>query len=361
VSLARPAAGPNGAMTFEDWRDTPACDVEALYDLEGRRWLDRLGWDMAPSWRIVENARLAGHLPGLVARRPDGRPAGWVFYLLHEGILQIGGLAGDTAAAVRRLLERTLQSPEAGLARGFSGFLFPASPSLQSALERQRFLLARHLYLARLLGADGPDPEAAPADLRLRPLAEAEPANIVRLFARAYAGRPEARCFAPDGRLEQWAHYLGQILGSPAVGRYLASASFAIEDGPERKPVGAIVTTSLSAGTAHIAQVVVDPGCRRSGLGRWLLGAARDAARSAGHDRLTLLVAESNEPARALYAREGFEHTAHFLFATRPILARRSIGAPGRRGAGNWQPAAESEPAGEPLAVSGESRRTSPQ
>lgn len=357
MTLARPATGPSGALTFEDWRDTPASDVEALYDLEGRRWLDQLGWDMAPSWRIVEEARRAGHVPGLVARRPDGQPAGWAFYLLHEGTLQIGGLVGDTAAAVRRLLERTLQSPEAGLARGFSGFLFPASPSLQSALERQRFLLARHLYLARPLGAGDAEAEAGPADLRLRPLADAEPANIVRLFARAYAGRPEARCFAPDGRLDQWAHYLGQILGSPAVGRYLPDASFVVEDGADRRALGAIVTTSLSTGTAHIAQVVVDPGCRRSGVGRWLLGSARDAARSAGHDRLSLLVAESNEPARALYARDGFEPTAHFLFATRPVLARRSSLA--QKGAASSRHTPQQpESAAARFAAVGESRRT---
>jgi ribosomal protein S18 acetylase RimI-like enzyme len=312
-------------MNFDDWRDTPAPDLVPLYEAENRRWLDVLDWDLAPSWQIVEEARAAGRVPGLVARHADGRLTGWAFYVLHDGFLQIGGIAGDTAAAVRGLLERILESPEAGLARGFSCFLFPASPSLQSALGRQRFLLRRHLYLSREFDPRvAPTASALPADLHLRPLSRADLPDIVRLLARSYAGRPEARCFAPDARLDQWAHYVGQLLGTPAVGRYLPAASFVIErrDGPH--PVGVVVTTSLSRRAAHIAQVVVDPGCRQSGLGRILVDAACNAAGEAGHARTTLLVAECNEAARTLYERVGFKQVAHFLYASRPTLARRA-------------------------------------
>jgi ribosomal protein S18 acetylase RimI-like enzyme len=312
-------------MTFDDWRDARPELLAPLYEAEGARWLSALGWDLAPSWQIVEAARQAGRLPGLVARDGEGAVAGWAFYLLHEGVLQIGGLSGQTASTVRGVLERILQSTEAALARGFSGFLFPASPSVQSALERQRFLLSRHLYLSRPLAAAGEsDLPALPAGARLVPFDRLDPADVVRLLARAYAGRPEARCFAPDGRLDQWAHYVGQLLGTPAVGRYLPSASFVVEARETGQPVAVVVTTSLSAGTAHIAQVVADPTWRRSGLGRSLLSAAASAAAAAGHERLTLLVAESNEAARALYARCGFEQTAHFLYASRPALARRA-------------------------------------
>jgi ribosomal protein S18 acetylase RimI-like enzyme len=311
-------------MKFEDWRDASAEQVAPLYGSESLRWLSALGWDLAPSWRIVEEARIAGRLPGLIVRRAGGTPIGWAFYLLHEGTLQIGGLVGDTAAAVRGLLGRILQSPEAGLARGFSCFLFPASPSLQSALERHRFFVARHLYLSRPLGeGDAGAVDALPGDLRMRPLGEADPADVVRLLARAYAGRPEARCFAPDARLEQWAHYVGQLLGTPAVGRYLPAASFVVEQKERLHPLAVIITTSLSPATAHIAQIVVDPGTRRSGLGQRLVQQACASARSAGHERMTLIVAESNGPASTLYFKNGFETAAHFLYATRPVLSRR--------------------------------------
>jgi ribosomal protein S18 acetylase RimI-like enzyme len=310
-------------VIFEDWRDVPAGDLAALYAVEGARWLSALGWDQEPSWRIVEDARLAGRLPGLVARHRNLRPAGWAFYLLHDGILQIGGLVGETAGTVRALLERVLQSPEARFARGFSCFLFPASPSLQVALERQRFGVSRHLYLARPLDGGGEAPEGFPAGVNPSPLGRVDLADVVRLFARAYAGRPEARCFAPDGRLEQWAHYVGQLLGTPAIGRYLPDASFVALAPGGSQPQAVVVTTAISPGTAHIAQVVVDPACRRSGLARSLLALAAAAARDAGHEQLTLLVSEANESARALYARLGFQETTHFLHASRPTLARR--------------------------------------
>lgn len=321
-------------MTFEDWRDIPPADLAPLYQAESRRWHETLGWDLAPSWAIVEEARQAGRVPGLVARNGHTVPIGWAFYVLHEGVLQVGGLVGESAAAVRGLLDRILQSPEARLARGFTGFLFPGSASVQSALERQRFLLTRHLYLERALTeadaavtvGDGADaaPAAASGHVRVLPFAQADPADVVRLMARAYAGRPEARCFAPDGRLEQWAHYVGQLLAMPAIGVYLPSASFVVKDDGGRL-LGTIVTTSLSRGTAHIAQVVVHPDCRRAGLARRLVDAACGASQAAGHSRVTLLVAESNEPARTLYARLGFAPSAHFLYATRPALARRVI------------------------------------
>jgi ribosomal protein S18 acetylase RimI-like enzyme len=52
--------------------------------------------------------------------------------------------------------------------------------------------------------------------------------------------------------------------------------------------------------------------------------AGRVAAR--GAHRLTLLVAESNEPARALYGRLGFAHKASFVFSSRDRITRASAG-----------------------------------
>ena len=323
-------------MLIQDWRDADAADVEPLYDAELVRWRGALGWDLAPSWGIVEAGRRDGRVPGVIARQQGSRTVGWAYYLLHEGTLQIGGMTAASASVLRHLLERILQSSEARLARGFSCFLFPASSSLQSALERQRFELNRHLYMARqLTDADTAGPGDLPADLRLRPLTQVDPVEIVRLMARAYAGRPEARAFAPDARLEQWAHYVGQLLTTPAIGRYLPGASFAIERRGSAVPAAAVIATSLSADTAHIAQVVVDPACRRFGLARALLQAACGVARAGGHDQMTLLVAESNEPAWTLYGRIGFARAAHFLYGSRPPLSRRPLGsADARTGSG---------------------------
>jgi ribosomal protein S18 acetylase RimI-like enzyme len=314
-------------MTLQDWRDLGPGELDGAYDAECRRYRGALAWDLEASCRIIEDARRAGRLPGLVVRDGRGAIAGWTYFIVHEGVLQIGGLVANSAARVRRMLDRVLQSPEATYARALTAFVFPASSSLQAAFERQRFGVERHAYLSRPIAA-GPAAETvrkglAPA-FRLRPLTEVDPAEVVRLTARAYAGMAETRCFAPDGRLDQWAHYLGQLLATPACGRYLPGGSFAVERRETRDLAGAVITTALARETAHIAQIVVDPSHRRAGLAAELVAAALESARLDGYADLSLIVAEANAPARSLYARLGFAETASFIFASRGALTRRA-------------------------------------
>jgi ribosomal protein S18 acetylase RimI-like enzyme len=318
-------------MTFEDWRDVDPREVEPLYAAECERYRRILSWDYEPSSRIIEDARRAGRLPGLVLRSTNGSIAGWSFYMIHEGVLQIGGLVADSAARLRRLIDRVLQSPEAAYARGLSAFVFPVSSSLQSAFERQRFSVERHPYLSRSIVGEscaGCGGEEKAGEYRRRRLMEVDPADIVRVTARAYAGVPEARCFAADGRLDQWAHYLGQLLATPACGRYLPDVSFAIERRESRQLVGAVIATAVAPDTAHIAQIVVDPSCRRAGLANGLIDSVITAARDAGYSRLSLIVSESNIPAGRLYARLGFEETASFIYASRGAPTRRATPPP---------------------------------
>jgi ribosomal protein S18 acetylase RimI-like enzyme len=314
-------------MTLEDWRDVDPHELEPLYAAECERYRSTLGWDYGDSCRIIEEARRAGRLPGLVSRAPGGAIGGWTYFIVHEGVLQIGGLVADSASRLRRMLDRVLQSPEAAYARSLTAFVYPVTPSLQAAFERQRFAVDRHPYLSRALGAARGAESAvrglAP-EYRLRRLAEVDPADVVRLMARSYTGLSEARCFAADGRLEQWAHYLGQLLATPACGRYLAEASLAVEQRDTRALVGAVVTTAISSDTAHIAQIVVDPSCRRAGVAAELVESVVDQAGEDGYSSLSLIVAEANTPARRLYARLGFTQSASFLYASRAALSRRA-------------------------------------
>ena len=308
-------------MRFEDWRDAEASVLRELYEVERARWQEGLSWDFEASIRVIEEARAAGRLPGVLVRDREGRVAGWAYFIVHEGILQIGGMVGQTASVVRHLLDRVLEAPEAARARSLSAFLYPVSDSVRIAFERRRFAVQAHPYLSTPL-AERPAPTVADG-LVCRRIQQVEPADVVRLFARAYAGSPEARCFAPDGRLDQWAQYLGQLLSTPGCGSYCPPASFGLVRQDDHRLVGAVITTSLSNTTAHIAQVVVDPSAQRMGIARTLVGLASVAARGAGHTTLSLIVAESNQPARALYANLGFTERASFLYASRPALTRR--------------------------------------
>jgi GNAT superfamily N-acetyltransferase len=60
-----------------------------------------------------------------------------------------------------------------------------------------------------------------------------------------------------------------------------------------------------------LEDLFVDPGARRSGLGRALVGAAIECARARDCRRIELDTAETNEAALALYGSAGFDNDAY--------------------------------------------------
>lgn len=311
-------------ITCEDWRDAPPDVVASLFDAECARWYDSLGWDYRPSCRLLDAARRKGRLSGLLARDDRGDVVGWTYFLLNQETLQIGNLVGKDAAAVRRLLRAVAHAPEARKARRLWCFLYPNLPAVESTLVRIRFAIERHAYLQRpLCGEPAVAASRRPSENReyvLRGWAPQLIPNLARLFARAYQGMPEARCFAPDGHGEQWTTYVGHLVQTPACGRFEGALSLLAET-PAGELAGAVLVTTLADRTAHIAQMAVAVEHRKQGLGDRLVRSVCERAREARYDRVTLLVAESNDPARRLYRRLGFESAARFLFAERDARA----------------------------------------
>lgn len=305
-------------MTLVDWRDVPSEVVQPLLLAERRHALDTLHWDLSPSLKAVELARQRGDLAGLLLYDAKGRPVGWAFYLLANRLLQIGGLSAPTAGGLRMLLDRVLESPEAQLAHGVSCFLEAKSRSLTSALTRLRFDIQRHVYLEATLTTPWP---SASTLTEARPLELGDAPALVRLLAKGYAGERVAQTFAPNARMDEWAHYAGQLLNGPAVGTWRPDQSFAVTL-PEGQLAAAVVTTEIARGIAHIAQIIVDPAFRRKGLARRLLLTAAAAATTQGAKRLTLMVGETNSRARALYDGLGFAERGVFIHATRGPVPR---------------------------------------
>jgi ribosomal protein S18 acetylase RimI-like enzyme len=303
-------------MTIEDWRDADPAVVRGLFAVEETRWRTSLRWETDASWRILEEGRLQGHVPGWILRSRTGEVQGWTYYLLHDGELQIGGMVASRATVMRTLLDRVLDSPEASLASSVSALVFPASTSLLSALSRRRFAVRRSLYLSKPLAADR-GPLAVPGGLRLRTFAEHDLFPAARLLAAAYAGTTGAECFAPHGRLDEWARYLRQMMETPACGQWRADASLVADEPGRPGLLGLVLTTGLSAGTAHIAQIAVDRSVRGMGLGEALMAHASARARETGDDCMTLMVDEGNAAARRLYARDGFTECSSFVYARR--------------------------------------------
>jgi hypothetical protein len=315
-------------MNTRDWRTAPATDIRPLFDDERSRWQEQLSWDMTPTLALLESSRLRGDVPGLIAYE-NGTPAGWAFYVPYDGVLQIGALSGHNTAVVRQLLDEVMDSPEAGLTQSVSCFVHPASPAVSSAFARRRFDVARQLYLSRDLTEDDLAEPTGPADATIvcGGWRADDAADCVRLLSRAYAGTRAGTCFAPKGRIDQWVHYLRQLLTTPTCGVVLPAASRILRGGSPRQPIGFVLTTTIAAGTAHIAQLVIEPSWRGQRLGERLLRAAFRSAREAGQERVTLIVDEGNAAAVALYKRVGFKYLSEFVYASRPMPTRKRLKA----------------------------------
>jgi len=88
--------------------------------------------------------------------------------------------------------------------------------------------------------------------------------------------------------------------------------------GESSRGVDAVVlATRLSPGTAHLAQVAVEPAAQRSGRGRLILSSALANLRAARYARATLLVSAANGAANGLYDQMGFVEAARFIAAVR--------------------------------------------
>ena len=308
----------SGTWRCEDWRDAEPAALAHLYRSECRRWQESIGWDFEPSCAIIEAARRAGTLPGLLVRGRNGRIAGWSFFVFHDDRLQIGGLAADGDSSRRALLRAALASPDAARAVEVSCYLYPQSPALRRVLEQEQFAVEPHHYMTADLAAPaGAEAASWPAGCTLRPFADGDAGDVVDLVGRAYGGSHEARCYAPDLRREQWAHYVGGLMQTGACGRYLPTASFALRNG-EGQPVAAILMTHIGERTAHLAQVVVDPRWRGRALASRLILESDRVLAGSGYRRVTLLVADGNQGARRLYRALGFRDAQTFVHAVRP-------------------------------------------
>jgi ribosomal protein S18 acetylase RimI-like enzyme len=306
-------------MPCEDWRSVAAGDIEPLYALERDRWLRDLAWDTAATWASVEQGRRAGRLPGFVHRGAGHGVSGWCFISVERGTAHVGLVDGDRADVVRELVDHVLDAPETAYTRRYQAFLYPRTPAVAVALQRRRFAIAPQLLLTRATSGARTGGTLAPPG---PPWRTEEVGGLVRLLARAYAGTPLSEAFAPEGRLEEWVAYVGQVLGAPACGTLVPRASIVVPGGSADRPLGAILTTEIARGAWHIVQVATDPQLRRRGLARRLVEFVCASAAEAGAREVTLVVDERNAAARALYDGLGFTLRGELLLASRGRVTR---------------------------------------
>lgn len=293
----------------KDWRTRAGAEVEPLVSAEARAWLRQLHWDVSDAWHVIEPARQAGQLPGFLVVNDTDRALGWTAYLRHGGSLQVMAVVAPHRQATQALVDAILSSSEAASTDVAIVCVRDGSPGLADALAGHGFQVEPYRYLSMALWDFGESTDG------LRSWNEHEDA-AARLCARAYDNTAGVRAFAPHGTPEEWREYVGHLRKGPGCGWFTPEFSFVAPSGDGRELEGLIMVTDLGPGTAHVAQLAVDPATRGRGLARRLVRAALGRA-SATFDRATLLVSSTNAPAVALYESMGFEEIATFTVATR--------------------------------------------
>lgn len=313
-------------MTLVDWRSRPAAELAACYDVERASWATRFDWETAENWRQVEQARVAGTLPGFVVLA-DGRPQAWSFFLRHRQTLQIGGLSLCTpdramsAGLLNDSLDAILASPDAAATDDAMTFTPDVGDGLVPALQARGFQLQRFAYLSRPL---------EPARVEATDLQSFHAGRLIamsELLARAYPGARADRPFAPSGEPGEWIEYTAQLVTQTGCGTLLPWASV-VEEDPARpgRLIGGILATRIGGQSAHLAQVAVDPAFQGQGKALRLLRASLARLADRGYTRVSLLVAVENLRAVALYERLGFAARGAFASAWR-AQPRRSTSA----------------------------------
>jgi ribosomal protein S18 acetylase RimI-like enzyme len=300
-------------MIVRDWREASRDLLAPVYESERRRWLRELRWDAAPIWREVEQARTTWGLPGVLALDDAGQVCGTAFYVCQDQRLEIGGLSADRGEATRALVDAVLEAAYERRARLVRALLFDAAPGLAALLAERGFTTERHLYLSLSIAYaqnSGSGPQA------FEPWRADDVPEAAALFRRAYDPATGA-LFAPGHGQADWERYTRNLIDYAACGVFNAATTRVLREGGRIQ--AAALVTDIAPGVAHIVQLAVDPALRGRGMGARLLGEACSRLSGRGYSTVTLLVAETNRAARAIYDRAGFRHAADFVAAVKTV------------------------------------------
>jgi ribosomal protein S18 acetylase RimI-like enzyme len=281
---------------------------EAMAELwaeEARSTARELSWELKP---------LPHPLPGL-AWREGGQVLSYLAIRVSGPSVALVRLFTSRRAADPGAIERTLLDTLLRLMLGVPGIervfgeLPMALPGTLPWLEakwpgrvRARALMGRR---ATPIPGRPAAPIQAPA-AELAPLAAAELPEAADLLLRAHAHRPH---FIPDPALRDRdgvAWLLGRILEGQTCGAWRPEASLRLRAPGAGALQGLVLATRMGRDQGHIAEIAVDPGRQRQGLGTALLAAAVAALAASGCRQVHLAVDLDNPEALAFYQQLGF-------------------------------------------------------
>jgi ribosomal protein S18 acetylase RimI-like enzyme len=297
-------------MTIRDWRDADPADTQVLYAREQEYWVRELAWDASTAWREIEQARVTWGLPGFLAIDGDRAVRGWAYYLPEGETVHLGGVVAESREATAALLDACLDSAmRPPRPARVSCFLPSRAEGFEEVLRERGFTCEHYRYLSLPLAAGDATTEG-------EPWSAADLLPAATLLRESYG--QDGRHFAPRGTPEEWEQYVRSLVERPGCGVIEPAVTRVVRAGTHLQAL--VLATRIAPGTLHLPQVAVHPDRRREGLAQRLVGAACRAAAARGIKQATLLVAESNVNARALYEKMGFTDTSEFIAATLDVL-----------------------------------------
>lgn len=293
-------------MIVRDWRDADPSDTQVLYAREQEYWVRELAWDASSAWREIEQARVTWGLPGFMAIDADRTVRGWAYFLPEGETVHLGGVVADTAEATGALLDACLDSAlRPPRPARVSCFLPRRAEGFEHALAERGFTFEHYRYLGRPI-------TAGEGRVHSEPWNAGDILRAATLLRDSYG--TEGRHFAPRGTLDEWEQYVRSLVERPGCGVVEPAITRVVRNGSALQAL--VLATRIAPGTLHLPQVAVHPARRREGLARRLVEEACQAAAARGVKRATLLVAQSNTNARALYAKMGFADASAFIAGT---------------------------------------------
>jgi ribosomal protein S18 acetylase RimI-like enzyme len=217
----------------------------------------------------------------------------------------------------------SVQEACAAVLEHLPGFALSTSDrSLRQALTDVGARVLRHAHTMSHALRHLPDGVAG-SSVRVEPLSAGQLVRHARrlgeLSCAAYpAGHPD---HAHDSATDAAAELL-DIAGGQLLGPYLDDSTVALVDG---RIAGACLLVDRDGappdGGPWVIDVFRDPACRTPGVGASLLVAALRAVQSSGASALSLVVSHSNDRARALYGRLGFDDVTESWTVVVPDVA----------------------------------------
>jgi ribosomal protein S18 acetylase RimI-like enzyme len=300
-----------------DLRRLQARDLDALLEEETGVWRTELDWDFGKPADLVRRFMDMRALNG-AALIEDGRPAGYVYYVIEDEKALIGDLYLLRAA-------RTPEREDALLAHSLEAIA--RHPAVQR-VEAQ--IMTLHHAAGRPLPGPGAGTvyernfmrvEMAAAGLEEGPIrrpcyfekwSSLYQEAAAHLIADSYAGHVDSGINDQYRSIAGARRFLRNIVLYPGCGQFCELASHAAFEAADGRLCGISLASTVAPECGHITQICLSPGARGTGIGHELMRRSLLSLRNLGRRMASLTVTSSNGGAVQLYERMGFRTVRRF-------------------------------------------------